>query len=222
MSYILDALKKSDQERKQGDVPNLQTVHMSVTPEQTKPLVLYGVVLFLLMALAFAVGVLLSSAPETGVDVVQKEVRVDSPLSNKSSSPSQVSKSQINVTHESANMPISKDVAKSLVQQTKQVVDVVEAHEEKSAQVARNQNDIPFLYELADYEQQLVPEMNFAGHVYSSDEASRSVIINGRAMSEGDTLMRGLSVEQITSSGVVFRFNSIMFRVDVLQDWSFE
>jgi len=40
MSYILDALKKSDLQRKQGEVPTLQTVHLPVRPQDKTPRVL--------------------------------------------------------------------------------------------------------------------------------------------------------------------------------------
>lgn len=51
MSYILDALKKSDQERKRGDVPNLQTVHIPVAIEQRMPWAMYGFMAVLLILL---------------------------------------------------------------------------------------------------------------------------------------------------------------------------
>jgi len=59
MSYILDALKKSDQERKQGDVPNLQTVHVAAIPEQKKPWVMYTVNRFVLIVFVLLLGLLL-------------------------------------------------------------------------------------------------------------------------------------------------------------------
>jgi len=84
-----------------------------------------------------------------------------------------------------------------------------------------NINEIPYLNELPDYQQSSVPEMEFAGHVYSTMPSNRSVIINNYAMSEGDTVVQGIKVIEITPSGVVFSLHDELFRMDILQDWSF-
>ena len=70
--------------------------------------------------------------------------------------------------------------------------------------------------------QQAVPDMVFAGHVYSSQPAQRSVIINGASMNEGDRVIQALRVEQITRDGVIFNYQGQLFRVEILQDWSFD
>ena len=41
-------------------------------------------------------------------------------------------------------------------------------------------------------------------------------------MEVGDNLMPGLSIESITINGVVFAYQGSLFRVDILQDWSFD
>ena len=58
MSYILDALKKSDHERKQGTVPGLQTVHIPVSIESSASRWPYFFIVFLLLSLAFVLGML--------------------------------------------------------------------------------------------------------------------------------------------------------------------
>ncbi|TNF38918.1 MAG: hypothetical protein EP315_00535 [Gammaproteobacteria bacterium] len=80
---------------------------------------------------------------------------------------------------------------------------------------------VPYLQDLPALVQQAIPDMTFAGHVYSSNPAQRSVIINGHAMGEGELVIDRLRVEQITRNGVVFNFDGQLFRMDILQDWSF-
>ena len=70
--------------------------------------------------------------------------------------------------------------------------------------------------------QQSIPQMQFAGHVYSDNPAQRGVIINGRYMSEGDTLMQGMTLVRITLDSVVFSYQAQLFKVTVLHDWSFK
>jgi len=227
MSYILDALKKSDQERKQGDIPNLQTVHVSIAQEQSKPWVLYGMLLVLLLALAFIIGFLISGKNE--VNKVNS-VEIEKPAISNAETLSPAKINNQDLEGESSKV---EPGAMQVVDPKKEVDKVVAAPvQDESLNVVRREtqstvdltdlSDIPYLHELPAYQQQLIPEMGFAGHVYSSAASSRSVIINGNAMSEGDSLLSGLVVEQITSTGVVVSFNEVVFRVDVLQDWSFE
>jgi len=241
MSYILDALKKSDQERKRGDVPNLQTVHIPINAEPQTPFILYGFIFLLLIALAFVIGLVVSLSDG---EVVQK-VEGDSIETHKSTEPvKQFSlpkhknkiESVVEVQIERAAKPVQtpqstekeiKKVLKKKVEPMKASVSTEkQAHsvteEESLAVKIANMNDIPYLHEMPDYRQQSVPDMSFAGHVYSSKPSSRSVIINGEAMSEGDVIVQGLNVVEITPSGVVFSLHDELFRMDILQDWSFE
>ena len=64
--------------------------------------------------------------------------------------------------------------------------------------------------------------MIFAGHVFSSQVDQRSVIINDHYLNEGDIIIDNLKVEQITKSGIVFNYNAQLFRMDILQNWSFD
>lgn len=60
MSYILDALKKSDQKRQRGQVPDLNTVQVELPPEDKKkvlwPYLLVGIVLLNAIILAVVMG----------------------------------------------------------------------------------------------------------------------------------------------------------------------
>ena len=210
MSYILDALKKSDQERKQGDVPNLQTVHLAVLPEQKSQWPMYTLILFLLMSLAFVIGILISEKNELSL----------MPENTNEQLPAATVQIEEKVVEEKKLVSAEPE---AISKQEQAIISTLSTREEPSKPIRDSEVDeIAHLHELHDYQQQLIPEMSFAGHVYSSVASSRSVIINGRVMSEGESLMEGMTVEKITSNGVVFRFNELLFRVDVLQDWSFE
>lgn len=221
MSYILDALKKSDQERKRGDVPGLQTVHIPMATEKATPWLLYAVLALLLLLLAFVVGMMVSDKRQVSSEnqAVSEIKPVQSPQPSA-------------IVPEPAR-PAKKNVAQTGKAQEKVVevarspqVVVKTAPQEKPVSVAdvsvQDLIEIPYLHELPDYQQQSIPEMSFAGHVYSSSPSSRSIIINNYAMSEGDSIMEGLNIEQITSNGVVFSFQGVLFKMDILQDWSFE
>ncbi len=222
MSYILDALKKSDQERNQGGVPNLQTVHIPVSVESQTPWVLYGFISILLLVLAFVIGLVVSkydSATEvqaneevTTADVVVKADSREADIQIiKAHKDEYQNLSTINVGKQHVEMPA----------ETRRNVSVPAQKHMASAVAHPDISEIPYLHELQDYQQQSVPEMTFAGHMYSTDPASRTVIINNVAMSEGDTVIQGINVVEITQSGVVFSLHDEYFRMDILQDWSF-
>lgn len=212
MSYILEALKKSDQERKRGDVPGLQTVHIPLAVESRSPRLLYAFIVALIFVLAFMLGLLFSREQ---VPPVVEAVEPDEAIKAVSSSP----------PPQPSVAAVEAEVA-SFITQPSVSPDVVPEPEPASAKVVHSQlhdeTDIPYLNELPAHVQQSVPHMSFAGHVFSSTPSSRSVIINGASMSEGDTIIDGLVVEQITGAGVIFWRNGELFRVDILQGWSFD
>ncbi len=78
---------------------------------------------------------------------------------------------------------------------------------------------VPHLVELPMAFQRLVPDLVFNSHVYSSHPGARSVMINGRYLRMGDTL-GPLRVEQITEDGVELSMDGQRFRVGVVRDWS--
>jgi general secretion pathway protein B len=241
MSYILDALKKSDLQRKQGDVPTLQTVHLPVSPQDKTPRLLYGVIAVLLLLLMFVLGYLFSQQFFQSQD--ESAIVLPVPAEKARESAEQISSVQPGKVSSNKADPIEADNETSRVAEiqrqssaTEDVSSAVTApiqHSIENPATASIESsggrateaelmDVPYLNELPDYQQQSIPVMEFAGHVYSSDASSRSVIINGQFMEEGDSLMPGLHIESITMNGVVFAYQDILFRVDILQDWSFE
>ena len=230
MSYILDALKKSDQERKRGDVPGLQTVHIPMATAQATPWVLYAFVVFLLLALAlaFVIGMMVvgkktevisseqfSSATQGSSEPLLVEI-----AESRSSDQKKPTQTEYRETQLAVRMEKNTEQSRNQKKSEKSIID--RQTREKSTVSVQELSGVLYLHELPDYQQQSIPEMKFAGHVYSSTPTSRSVIINDSAMSEGDNLMQGLKVELITSNGVVFRFQDTLFKMDILQDWSFE
>ena len=78
--------------------------------------------------------------------------------------------------------------------------------------------DVPPIHDMPRSVQQRVPEMTFNGHVWSSRASSRSVMINNRMLREG-ARFQGMVIEEITTAGVVFRLDGHVFEIDVVRDW---
>jgi general secretion pathway protein B len=75
--------------------------------------------------------------------------------------------------------------------------------------------------ELPDTIKRELPGISFAGHVYSSTQSQRSVMLNGKKMREGQEVTKGLLLEEITIDGVILRSQGYRFKLGALQDWSF-
>lgn len=221
MSYILDALKKSDQERKRGDVPNLQTVHIPFTAEQRVPWVLYGLISVLLLALILVVGMITfgkKSDAEFAQYAEKREIKEQVIERSRVVSAKPIKQLEEVINKEELAVEAAYELSKKQSEKKR--------HENEVSRQFVNpvvdMSDIPFFHELPGYLQESIPHMDFAGHVYSTKPASRSIIINNNALSEGGSVMQGLNVEQITVNGVIFRYKDELFRMDILQDWSFE
>lgn len=212
MSYILEALKKSEQERKRGDVPDLQTVHLPVFAQSQSHKWPYVVIVSLLLVLAFVLGMLMKWNDDDAIAEI--------PPANTQSKQNTFQVEQQVVEHAAATLA---EVKTEQVVKTDAVSDTDPVVNRPIEQAPSLEMDsAPHLSEMPSLIQQAIPNMTFAGHVYSSNPAQRSVIINGHAMSEGDVIINNLRIEQITHSGVVFNFEGQLFRIDILQDWSFE
>jgi general secretion pathway protein B len=213
MSYILEALKKSEQQRKQGDVPSLQTVHPPMPEQPTSASWPYLVIVVLLVSLAFVLGWMQpwnDRGPLESVARQQAQPAVQASVAATLSTPTDA---------------VSADTPALAMQPSAELAGLPPPAAAASAVPERPSLDmgsVPHLSEMPELVRQAIPQMKFAGHVYSSSAEQRSVIINGRSMSEGETVIAGLLVEQITRDGIVFNYRGQLFRMQILQDWSFD
>lgn len=212
MSYILEALKKSEQERRRGDVPDLQTVHLPVFAQRQSHTWPYVVIVFLLLVLAFVLGMVMMKGND------DKTIAAVPPSMPQATTKTVVTEQTTRQDDAALVVTQAEPVIKT--ESVAMIEPVIQQAIEASPSL--EMDSVPHLSQLPSLIQQAIPNMTFAGHVYSSNPIQRSVIINGHAMSEGDVVINNLKVEQITRSGVVFDFDGQLFRMDILQDWSFE
>jgi len=58
-----------------------------------------------------------------------------------------------------------------------------------------------------------LPKVSVNTHIYSNDPSSRIVNINGIILREGEDVAKGLTLDEITSSGVILRYKDHYFRI---------
>lgn len=71
----------------------------------------------------------------------------------------------------------------------------------------------PEFYDLSPAEQAAIPPHRLLVHVYAPDPAQRFVILNSRKMREGGRTGKGLTVETITTEGVILEYAGKRFFV---------
>jgi general secretion pathway protein B len=195
MSYILDALKKSDQQRQRGATPTLPTAQSTVTvPKQSFP-VYYGVLAGVLLCAGIAIGWLHPWQAEQPMHAAAPfAARPVPPTPNQVSPPLRPDQPGM------ANKP----------EQTLPVPDM--APPPASPAVAVQDQKAVALSELPPAIRQEIPAMTIQLHSYSNKPINSIVSINSRMMKEGESLAPGLKLEQITPDGVIFSYKGYRFQ----------
>lgn len=198
MSYLLDALRKSDEERKKHRQQSART-RVSFTTGETRQkknrryfgLILSGVMA--LIALTLAAGWWWSqedaSAPVKAN--VAKKAGEASPLDSGAERPGEV---LAPADEQGPEKPGSK----------------LTLEPEPATEPA---GEILSLTDLSAELKSALPEMQFSGHVYSPSPELRLIMINDSVVREGDQIGPNLLLEEITAEGVILRSGQTSFKV---------
>lgn len=204
MSYILDALKKSEKERQRGTVPDILTIQEPLSQEPKKrPLLLY----LLLSAILFNTGLLvwlMSPWQSKKPNLIQLTDRQQS----ESKLPESPSPDLSKTNSPEVKMAMKEEALKVAPQQAH-----VSSEQKLSNREAPLPNKIYNLNELPLSIQQSLPTFAISVSLYSDDPASRMAKINGQVMKEGQYLTAGLKLEEIIPDGVILSYQNYRFRV---------
>ena len=74
-------------------------------------------------------------------------------------------------------------------------------------------DEIPYLEDMSNEFQQKIPTLSYSGHVYSDEPGLRMIMINDAVAREGDPVGTELNLHEITADGVVMGFQETRFRV---------
>jgi len=199
MSYILDALNKSEQEREKGRTPNLKTVHETRPSKKSLPWSLIFVTLTLaavsLMAWYFYSGLTVPDAHAT------KVTNLSAPSAQSPAADSPIPKAVPEPQSPVKQMPAPSFTAGESVSGMGLVRTRIAFHE------------LPEAVQIA------LPDLVFSSHIYAEDASLRMVNINSSSFKEGEAVSSGLLIAAITEDGVAFQFQGYEFEMSVLRDW---
>jgi general secretion pathway protein B len=232
MSYILDALKKSEQERGHGTAPSVQTLHATGSHYHASkthwwPYVLLAAIAVNLAALLYFMLIdtdVSPSAhnPQDSVITAQNESEAALVPSTLQDGVPRLSEAAEEIVYKPVLMPASTPV---IAQETGRPAEFAPTPVRVSApKPAVTQRDallvVPQRDELPADIQQHIPIMEFSAHVYSSNPLHRSIVINGRVMEEGDMFASDLLLSEITPKGAIFDYQGQLFHQNVVSAWN--
>jgi len=222
MSYILDALRKAEQERHLGQPPTLTAAPPLTEPTRSRRF-WYGLTVLAFglnaMLLAFFLGRFQPvpqsasvAAPAAAVPVATPAPRSPpstSAASEKDGTPAVSSKEAVGQTVES-------EPARPIVAPASR-----EKHQKPAWPIVPGSVTIAPVPELAPPEplspadRRGMPALNLDIHIYSADPDKRFVVINGRHYREGERLSEGPVLESVVRDGAILRQDGRRFRLSV-------
>ncbi|MEM9101961.1 MAG: general secretion pathway protein GspB [Pseudomonadota bacterium] len=248
MSYILDALRKSERERQRGNVPNLASEHRLDLVEQPKPplwpWVLTGVILACTGIISYVfwpksdkvVTPIVKAQPSTpssepvaaantseasAVVAMTSPGNVLPPLSNPRPVYPELTKKPSQppkAQRPETSSPVSP-VQKAIVAPTTQAdIDIPDEIVKPSADSPLA--IIPSINTLDDSVIDQIPAFEFSTHIYSSDSQKSFVIINGKMLSEKQMVTENMRLEKIYQGHIVLKINDDVFKVESLKSWT--
>jgi general secretion pathway protein B len=246
MSYILDALRKSESERRQGRVPDLghqvQFVHKPGKKRRSAGswiaigLVLNAVVIGLALWFWLPEQAEQPGAPVAETSTPDPEVAQSGAIERPEPAP----------VPEQAETPVDEPAAASgapAIDQDQEMPVIIRPGQQPEPYAANEPTlivpgeslasvssagdpsapaelpaRVPHLVELPLSFQKSIPDLTFNSHVYSNQASSSRVMINGNYLRIGQSFS-GIRVEKITEDGVVLSKDGRVFRVGVVRDW---
>ncbi len=205
MSYILDALNKSERERRANETPDLATIHRTPTREskrQTPGLQWIAAIVLILIVNA------------AGYFWLDRNNEVGSQSQNAPDVQSTQPTAKAAPITDSTNARNTSTIE----QPEQRAISAPRVLRDDSINAIRPPVQISGL---PSEIQSQIPDLRISSHLFSSDPDLRMVNINGNMIHEGDYIAEDLQLIEIAEEGVVINYLGYNFILDALEDWSF-
>ncbi len=218
MSYILDALRKSDQQRRRNAAPTLLTLQPSAVVRKRPAYLAYGLAAAILVGGGVVIGWLRpwqseQAAPRGPEPVAVKPIEArpieTNPIEAK---PGQAASTASGIAPPATPVPKpdglppeakAPDSAGAAAPPERRV-DIAAA--DAAGETVISMESLPLSI------QQELPKIAISVHAYSKTPARRLVGIGNRILHEGDYLAPGLKLEEITADGMILGYKGYRFR----------
>jgi general secretion pathway protein B len=240
MSYILDALRRSDQQRQRGAVPTLLTAQAATAAPTQHAYGLYGVIALVLVSAGIAIGWVRPWQPEHAAPTTEpivtkpsasgplhtalapppalpemarkpeKQQPVQKSTSATQSVPARAAKKRDTPARAKTDAPVTPHLAVTAVPKAAATPVPGQPVGKGPADAAQEQR-VMTMSELPLAIQQEMPAMSVSIHAYSDRPQNRLAGINERMLHEGEYVASGLRLEQITPDGMIFSYKGYRF-----------
>lgn len=209
MSYILDALNKSEEEKKQHKTPGLNTIHIRSDRQHpgnrkwlwpTIGLVL--VTINLLFVLWFTTD---KSETNNNPNLTNSQISSVAVPSVKPK-PQQSRPAKL---IQNANKVVPRQVSPA----QRSTLTAVKTPRQTSARLPN-----PAKAVLSSEIQ--INNIKFSSHIYAEDSSLRMVVINGKRFKEGDQIAKRLQLQAISQDGVIVKQGNRLIPISVLSNWA--
>ena len=244
MSYILDALKKSESERQNQDLPNINAVHQrpELHPQKKRRIWLLAIPAALILNIV-AFWFLWDRSPSEDSKLITpvsiSSARTSSLASVTSTPEAQQIDTSMTIKIQppvpspagriipEANLASSGETAELLITPTdayrKTASNSIAAERQQGEKYEKSASQpVNKITALPTNIQRQIPDLKFSSHLYADDSSFRMVNINGNMFHEGDIIAEGIQLERISEEGVVLNYLHYTFEISVIRDWSFQ
>ncbi len=219
MSLILDALKKSENERKSGATPSIADVRSAPEQSNAPPWLWWLIGLLAVNVLVLLFVLTRADSPKTE-RVVETLPATERPA-NATSRPSQVvlptPAGALKEPVRSLAREASKSTATSQTREespepsVEKPVDSPAGYQVPEREPTSSFANLPSLSELQTTGSLNIPELHVDLHVYHETASRRLVFINGTKYVQGQTITEGPRIDLIRPDGVAMSFRGVEF-----------
>jgi len=247
MSYILDALRKSDLQRHRGAAPTLLAVQDSAVAPKQPAFLAYGLLAAVLVGAGIVIGWLRPWQPEQAAPVrpetvaarpLESTLRQPAPATSETAplpkpdpklqsatqpaqaaaTPSEIApqakpkrkpKPKLPARAEPGTDGPSSEADAATTKTT--AAPATEQPADTAAADAAAAQAVISMAELPPSVRQELPAMKITVHAYSGDPGGRLVGMDNRILREGDFVVPGLELEEITPDGMIFTYKGYRF-----------
>ncbi len=215
MSYILDALKKSEKERVETQTPSLHTLHPPVPMRSGTTLEKKFFYIFLTLTFSLAIGATFywftflpnehNQRPKDNLGTSKTPAQQTSLANTKEPS------ENTNIAAQLAPLPDPRPHSSikihPLIITGKEPIQPAKP----TAPPQARQNRPPHFINLPASVKQAIPPLKISGHTYSEAPEKRLILVNKQILREGNNLNQDLRLEEITVDGIILDYNGIKF-----------
>lgn len=212
MSYLLDALRKAERERRLGEVPDLGTETVDGTASSGSGLPVWafwliGTVVVVNLGGMAAMWWAWSAEPSASSPAAAETAPMPAP-------PAEVAAA---IDPAEKAMPPADTPDEPVARPAPESAPVPEPNQPLASPSEQDDDTVPTRRGLSAAQQQRLPELAMSGLLYSSIPGRSFVLINGRRYHQGERTAAGPAVESIDENGAILNHEGLRFRLPAPQ-----